>query len=245
VTFTLQASARRDAGLLRPAGGPDRIPVVSTAALPPDGLLEIRGGIPIPVALAAPARRLPRLGDRGTLVDLEYADRLAGDSGLTAGGEVWLTPDAPGSVLDALTAAGLTVTDERTVAGERALLGRAGGALGMRFSLLAAVAAVLLGAAALLVTSIDGHRSDLSALRHQGVPARTVRRAEPAATLSLVAAALLAGAVAAAVAWFTIGAYLPSVEPGVVPPVGPLLLALGGAAVVLGGSALLGSVRRN
>jgi putative ABC transport system permease protein len=97
------------------------------------------------------------------LIDLEYADRLAGDSGVTQGAEVWLAPDAPSSIVDALAAAGLTVTAERTLSGERTLLSRTGGALGMRFSLLAGVAAVVLGAAGLLVTAMAAAAATLGA----------------------------------------------------------------------------------
>ncbi|MFI5908137.1 hypothetical protein [Dactylosporangium sp. NPDC051541] len=239
VTFTVQAAGRLDAGLLRPAGVPDRIPVLSTGPPPVDGLLGTFDSTPMPVTAVGTAHTLPRLGTSGTLVDLEYADRLAADSGVTDGAEVWLAPSTPQSIVDALVAGGLTVTGERTVAGERALRNRSGGALGMRFSLLAAIAAVLLGAAGLVATALGGGRADLTALRHQGVPARVTRRVEPAATLSLVAVALVAGTVAAAVAWVAIGRYLPRVDAGTVPPPGPLLAALGSAAVVLCLSALL------
>jgi putative ABC transport system permease protein len=239
VAFTMHAGGRRDAGLLRPAGLPDRIPVLPAAPLPPDGLVDTFDNTTIPVTAVAIAHTLPRLGAHGTLIDLEYADRLAGDSGTTDGAEVWLTPDAPQSIVDALTVAGLTITGERTAADERRLLGRSGGALGMRFSLLAGVAAVLLGAAGLVATALGVSRSDLVALRRQGVPARVTRRVEPAATLALVIVALGAGAVAAAVAWIAIGRFLPGVDAGTVPPLRPLLLALSGAAGVLGLSALL------
>ncbi|MER7274759.1 hypothetical protein ABT369_09905, partial [Dactylosporangium sp. NPDC000244] len=211
VTFTLQAGARPGAGQLRPAGVPDRIPVISAAAL--DGPLSAFDDTPVPVTVAATARTLPRLGAHGTLIDLEYADRLSGDSGVADNAEVWLAADAPQSMVDALTAAGLTVTGERTTAGERALLGRAGGALGMRYSLLAGVAAVTLGVAGLVVTTLGASRADLVALRRQGVPARVTRRVEPATLAALVFCALLIGAAAAAAAWFAIGRYLPAVAP--------------------------------
>ncbi|WP_426502454.1 hypothetical protein ACPPVO_33000 [Dactylosporangium sp. McL0621] len=110
--------------------------------------------------------------------------------------------------MDALTAGGLTATGERTVAAEWAVLSRSGGALGMRFSLLAGVAAILLGAAGLAVTVLGASRADLVALRRQGVPARVTRRVEPVATLALVAVALVTGAAAAAVAWYAIGRYV-------------------------------------
>ncbi|MEU7872488.1 hypothetical protein [Dactylosporangium sp. NPDC049140] len=205
VTFTLQAGAAPGVGLLRPAGVPDRIPVVSTAPPPPDGLLDAFDDTPLPVTAAATVHTLPRLGSHGTLVDLEYADRLAGDSGAADQAEVWLAPGTPQSIVDALTAGGLTVTGERTVAAERAVLSRSGGALGTRFSLLAGVAAILLGAAGLAVTTLGASRADLVALRRQGVPARVTRRVEPVATLTLVAVALVTGAAAAAVAWYAIG----------------------------------------
>ncbi|GAA3454014.1 hypothetical protein [Dactylosporangium matsuzakiense] len=239
VAFTVQAGGRADAGLLQPAGIPERIPVLPTGPLPPDGLLGSLDSTPIPVAAVGAAHTLPRLGGHGTLVDLEYADRLARDSGVTDAAEVWLTPDTPQSIVDALTAGGLTVTGERTVEGERALRNRSGGALGMRFSLLAGVAAVLLGAAGLVATALGVNRADLSALRRQGVPARVTRRVEPAATLALVAVALVAGTLAAAVAWLAIGRYLPAVDPDMAPAPAPLGLALGAAAAVLCVSAWL------
>ncbi|GAA3215763.1 hypothetical protein ACFO1B_14800 [Dactylosporangium siamense] len=244
VRFELHAGARRDAGLLRPAGVPDRIPVLPTGPLPPDGLLDAFDDTPIPATAVATARNLPRLGRNGVLIDLEYADRLAGDSGSTQGAEVWLASDAPPAVVDALTAAGLTVTGERTLSGERALLSRTGGALGMRFSLLAGVAAAVLGAAALLVTVAGGDRADLTALRRQGAPARMTRRVERAAALALVAVALVVGSAAAVVAWFAVGRYLPAVDPGYVPPPGPLLLSLCAAAALLGAGALVGARSR-
>jgi hypothetical protein len=155
--------------------------------------------------VAATAHTLPRLGAHGALIDLECADRLAGDSGTVEHPEVWLAPDAPPSIADALTAAGLTVTGEWTRAAERALLRRSGGALGMRFSLLAGVVAVVLGAAGLVTTTLGANRADLVALRRQGVPVRVIRRVEPVATVALVTVALVAGAVAATVAWYAIG----------------------------------------
>ncbi|MDG6106920.1 hypothetical protein Daura_28290 [Dactylosporangium aurantiacum] len=244
VHFDLRASARRDAGLLRPAGVPDRLPVLSTGPLPPDGLLDTFDDNPVPAAVVAAARTLPRLGRQGMLIDLEYADRLAVDSGVIQGAEIWLAPGAPPSIVDELTTGGLTVTGERTVSGERALLSRTGGALGMRFSLLAGVAAVLLGAACLLVTSTGADRTDLVALRRQGAPARVTRRVERAAMLALVTLAVLAGSAAAAGAWFAVGRYLPGVDPRFVPPPGPVLASLAAATAALAGAAVAGTRSR-
>lgn len=244
VHFDLRASARRDAGLLRPAGVPDRLPVLATGPLPPDGLLDTFDDNPVPATVVAAARTVPRLGRQGMLIDLEYADRLAVDSGVIQGGEIWLAPGTPPSIVDDLTAAGLTVTGQRTLSGERALLSRTGGALGMRFSLLAGVAAVLLGAACLLVTSTGADRTDLVALRRQGAPARVTRRVDRAAMLALVTLAVLAGSAAAAAAWYAVGRYLPGVDPRFVPPPGPVLLSLAAATTALAGAALIGTRSR-
>jgi hypothetical protein len=139
---------------------------------------------------------------------------------------------------------GLVVTGTRTLSAERALLSRAGGALGMRFSLLAGAAAAVLAAACLLVTAIGADRTDLIALRRQGMPARAARRVEPAVSLALVAVAVCTGTAAAAAAGLAVGRHQLAADPGLVPPPGPLLLAVGVAAAVLGAAAVIGSRSR-
>ncbi|WP_327000534.1 hypothetical protein OHA72_36115 [Dactylosporangium sp. NBC_01737] len=208
LSITLPPSPRREAGSLLPPDVPAALPLVSTGPLPPDGAYASFDG-PAGATVVGHADVLPRLGARGSLVDLEVADRAATDSELTNLGEVWLARDAPASIAEALTAAGLSIVGRRTVADERAVLSRAGSALALRFFLLAGALSVLLGAAGLAVTTLTAPRDELAPLRIQGLPARVNRRVEWWSPASLVIVALPLGAVCAAVAWLLLGAAVP------------------------------------
>jgi putative ABC transport system permease protein len=205
---TLPPSPRREAGSLLPPDVPAALALVSTGPLPPDGVYASFDG-PVGGTVVGHADRLPRLGRRGSLVDLEAADRAAADSELTGLGEVWLARDAPMSIVEALTAAGLTIVGRRTVADERTVLGRAGSALALRFFLFAGALSVLLGVAGLAVTAITAPRGELAPLRIQGLPASVTRRVEWWSLASLVIIAVPIGAVCAGVAWLLLGAAVP------------------------------------
>jgi hypothetical protein len=205
---TLPPSGRREAGDILPPDVPAALALVSTGPLPPDGAYAAFDG-PVGGTVVGHADRLPRLGRRGALVDLETADRASTDSELTGLGEVWLSRDAPASITEALTAAGLTIVGRRTVADERAVLSRAGSALALRFFLLAGALSVLLGLAGLAVTTVTAPRGELAPLRIQGLPARVTRRVEWWSPAALVIAAVPIGAVCAVVAWLLLGAAVP------------------------------------
>ncbi|WP_433605252.1 hypothetical protein ACQP2P_26830 [Dactylosporangium sp. CA-139114] len=205
---TLPPSPRREAGSLLPPDVPAALAVVSTGPLPPDGAYAAFDG-PVGATVVGHADRLPRLGRRGVLVDLEAADRASPDDELTGRGEVWLAHDAPASITEALTAAGLSIVGRRTVADERAVLGRAGSALALRFFLLAGALSVLLGVAGLAVTTITAPRGELAGLRVQGLPARVTRRVEWWSPAALVIAAVPIGAACAAITWLLIGTAIP------------------------------------
>ncbi|HEY3504650.1 MAG TPA: hypothetical protein VGN37_17945 [Actinocatenispora sp.] len=152
----------------------------------------------------ATARTVPGITS-GVLVDLTYADRVAGfgeslDTPLRY--QVWAAPGAPASLRQKLTAAGLTVTGVDSVAARRARLSRQGPALALRLYLIAAVAALLLAAGTVLVTAYLTSRPTLyevAALRAAGVPARLVRRAGWREYGLLLGAALVAGVLAGGV----------------------------------------------
>ncbi|MFI5908394.1 hypothetical protein [Dactylosporangium sp. NPDC051541] len=201
---TLPPSQRREAGSLRPPDVPAALTLVSTGPLPPDGAYAAFDG-PVGGTVVGHADRLPRLGRRGSLVDLEAADRASTDSELTGLGEVWLARDAPPSIAEALTAAGLSVVGRRTVADERAVLGRSGSALALRFFVFAGALSALLGLAGLAVTTITAPRRELAPLRIQGLPARVTRRVEWWFLAALVMAAVPIGAGCAVVTWLLIG----------------------------------------
>ncbi|GAA3454904.1 hypothetical protein GCM10018962_67370 [Dactylosporangium matsuzakiense] len=205
---TLPPSPRREAGSLLPPDVPAALALVSTGPLPPDGAYAAFDG-PVGGTVVGHADRLPRLGRRGVLVDLEEADRASTDSELTGLGEVWLAADAPPSIAEALTAAGLSIVGRQTVADERAVLGRSGSALALRFFVFAGALSVLLGLAGLAVTTITTPRRELAPLRIQGLPARVTRRVEWWFLAALVIAAMPIGAACAAVTWLLIGSAVP------------------------------------
>ncbi|MGI5237957.1 hypothetical protein [Dactylosporangium sp. CA-139066] len=205
---TLPPSPRREAGSLLPPDVPAALPLVSTGPLPPDGAYASFDG-PVGAAVVGHAERLPRLGRRGSLVDLEAADRAATGSDRTDFGEVWLARDAPPAIAAALTAAGLSIVGRRAVADQRAVLARAGSALALRFFVLAGVLSVLLGVAGLAVTTIAAPRGELAPLRVQGLPARVSRRVAWWSPAALVLAALPLSAACAVAAWLLLGTAAP------------------------------------
>ncbi|WP_432992978.1 hypothetical protein [Dactylosporangium sp. CA-233914] len=226
-------------GVLRPDDGPAVLPVVSTGPLPPDGQLNgFDKQRPLPARVVATVPSLPRLGTTGMLVDLEYADRLAVGSS-AAGAEVWLSADAPQSVVDTIAAKGVTIDARRTVADARTALANEGSALGLRFYLVAGVLAIVLAAAALLSGTVEATTGDLAALRTQGLAARRTRLVEPLAAVLLVAFAGVIAIPAGAAAW---AAAAPPELRGV-PPLGPPALSLAAALTVLAVVAVLTTVR--
>ncbi|OLB67345.1 MAG: hypothetical protein AUI10_00355 [Actinobacteria bacterium 13_2_20CM_2_72_6] len=201
-----------DEGWIRPVDGPYPLPVVSTAELVDGTRLAGLDGRPSAVTQVGRVAGLPRLGRRGTLVDLEYADRIATDSDTAQDPEVWLGPAAPPDVVDRLTAQGLVVLGDRSADAAGAGLAREGPAQALRFHLLAGGFAIVLAAGGIgLVAAVDRRRrvEDLSALRAQGVDRRSVGRAALGSSLAVVLAALVAGLVAAAVAWWATGWGIP------------------------------------
>jgi putative ABC transport system permease protein len=207
LAITIPPSARGDAGEVRPPDVPTRLPLIATGPLPPDGSYAWFAGSAPPAigTVAATVPGLPRLGDRGVLLDLSSADRVATDSGSATGGEVWLARGAPSSIVDKLKDDGLTVVGTRSVAAEQAGLARRGSALALRFALLGGALAVLLGAAGLLVTTFADRRGTLAPLRTQGLSRRLLRRVEVWTPATMVLLALPLGLVAGVLAWLATG----------------------------------------
>jgi hypothetical protein len=155
---------------------------------------------------------LPRVGVSGTFVDLSYLRSVQMLVPSTDPAEVWLGPGAPADAVARLRAAGLTIQGVTYEAQQRQQLETSGSALALRFHLAAAGLGVLLAVVALALVAIGERRrraEDLMALRRQGLPRRFVRRAALWGYLSLVVGAVIAGGVAAAVAWLLAGSVLP------------------------------------
>lgn len=195
-----------------PLDSPVRLPVVVAGELPTTGDLPLLDAERREVEPVAIAPVLPRLGAHGMLLDLESAERQSTGSTFLPAAEVWLTADAPADLVDRLAAQGLQVIGDATAAEEQARLGRQGPALAVWFHLLAGGFAILLALSGLvLMVAVDRRRrvEDGRALRRQGLSARVVGAAARWSYLPVVTSASLAGLIAAGVAWWLAGDYLP------------------------------------
>ncbi len=235
-----------DAWIL-PVDAPYPLPVLLTGRLGRDTV----GGLdnaPQPVVAAGTVPVLPRLGDHGMLVDLEYAERDSRDTGIAVDPQVWLAADAPANIVDRLRGNGLTVVTTESSAARLRYLNRQGPATGLRFHLLAGALAVALALGGLvLIAAVDRRAAgQLWALRVQGVPRAVVASANRYGYVGLVLAALVLGPLAAGAAWTLTGRSIPLFADGVVllPPPRlpywpPLVAALAITALLLAGIALV------
>lgn len=150
---------------------------------------------------------LPRSLNYGVLVDLTNADGLVDPTTIQAIDQVWLAPDTPDAIRQALTEQGLRVQSQESLSDNRS-------ALQSQATTRGAAVAVVIGAVVLLLTllaliaarwsdaSSRGH--DWQALREGGVGTGRLRRlvaveiAVPAGLAVLVG--LLSGSVAAVIA---------------------------------------------
>jgi putative ABC transport system permease protein len=178
------------------------LPLVATAEPRP----TVRtGGSLIPVERAGAAQLLPRMGAKGALVDLEYyllADQAPGQAREP---QVWLSANAPADIADRLRKAGLVIVGDRTIAAETGLADEKGPALALRFYLLVALAAVLLGIGGMAVLANADRQEQsvmLRALRMQGLPTGVAWRQGLGGYAALITTAALVGTAAAAFAWW-------------------------------------------
>ena len=197
---------------IQPVDAPLPLPVASTAALAPGATLAGLDGRRTPVTGIARLAALPRLGSRGALVDLEYANRVAADAGAARQPEVWLGSAAPPDALTLLARQNLAFIGDTDVGSARRHLDVQGPALAVWFHLLTGVLAILLALGGLaLIGAVDGRTrtADLATLRLQGLPARTVRRAMRWAYPVLVLVAGVFGLAVALITWRLTGWALP------------------------------------
>jgi hypothetical protein len=223
--------------------------VVSTDSLPAGATIAGLDGATTSVTQAAKVSAMPRLGTHGTLVDLEYADRVSTDAGPAQTPEVWLGPAAPPDVLARLAGQGLVVISDMRQDAARHQLDQQGPALALRFYLLVGVLAIVLAAAGLiLVATVDrrARAAELAALRTQGVDRRTVRRTLLWGYPAMALAAGVAGLVTALIGWRLTGWALPvfsTAQPELALPVWPhpfaVMLPWLAAVLVLVGVALV------
>ena len=202
-----------------------------------------------PFAVVGSADRLPRVGQRGLLFDLEYAvasaERSVALSDSTFTYEVWADSSAPADLPQRLVAAGIPVLGTETLAGTVDQLGRRAPALGLWLYLLAAGGAVALALGVVALSGrvgVESRRYELAALRVNGVRTAVLRRALLREQAALVGWPLLIGAVTGVATAVVMLPGIPLVEVGVLtaapayrPEMGALPLA---AAATLAGLAL-------
>jgi putative ABC transport system permease protein len=211
LTVTVPQARRGAFYRVLPPDTPYPLPVAAAYDLPGGAVAGVDGQ-PVAVTPVARLAGLPRLGDAGILMDLEYAERTATASGTTGSFEVWLAADAPAGLVERLEAEGLAVTAERSVAGLRELLDGSGPAVALRYHLLAAGLAGAVALAALGQVALADRRgwvASLRRLRVQGLPRRTVTVTALWSYGGLVALGTAAGAVAAGLSWLATGHRLP------------------------------------
>lgn len=195
---------------IMPVDGVYPLPVVNAGTLAAD-VLGGPDATPQRVRSAGTVAVLPQLGRHGVLVDLEYAERTARDSGVAVEPQVLLAADAPAGLTDKLRQAGLTVIGSATVTGRVHYLQHQGPATGLRFHLLAGVLAIGLALGGLaLVAAVDRRAGwQPRALWVQGVPRPALTAANRYGYIGLVLAALLLGPLAAGAAWLLTGRSIP------------------------------------
>ncbi|WP_238008174.1 FtsX-like permease family protein [Dactylosporangium sp. AC04546] len=162
--------------------------------------------------IGATAARLPRLGEQGVLVDLEYADRLAADFGAGESLQVWLARDAPPDLPDKLRKEGLIVLGEESIDSVAERYASFGPPLTLQFMLLSAIIGVALAAGATIIVAAVERRPrarELAALRHQGASARLVKRVSIEGYLVLVGVSVLLGLLLAALIHAYVGDVMP------------------------------------
>jgi putative ABC transport system permease protein len=194
------------------------------------------GGVAVPVRVAGTVGVLPVLGRAGTLADLEEVRRVAADQNPPGEFQVWLSPDAGASTVDALRRAGLTISSDVSAAARSTRLADQASSAVSRFALVAGVIALLLAAATVAVAGTVDRRTrldELRALRLQGLPERVAVTTAYAGPAALIGIALVAGLVAAALAVPLARMSLPGFTDGwdVLPPPD----VLGGPALALAG----------
>ncbi|MGI5178481.1 FtsX-like permease family protein [Dactylosporangium sp. CA-152071] len=235
---------------LMPADVPSPMPVVMARTAGMGDHMATFDGSQTAVQVAGEVVQVPRLGSRGGIVDLDYAERLSTEPVDTITPQVWLNANAPADVLDRVQAQGLKVMKDQRIGPLRDALDEQGPAVALRFHELAAgLAVVLAGGALWLVTALDRQRrrGELRALRAQGVARRD---ASANGYLTLVGTAAVIGPFAALASWLLVREHLPvfTDDPGTFPvPIWPsplpVAVAWAAAVLILAGVALLAGAR--
>jgi putative ABC transport system permease protein len=212
VTFILSASDLGGQGiLLSPSYVPNPIPAVvtyqfaaSNTPAPPDNaqpatgldenVVTVAGQIQVPT--------LPEIGDDAAVIDLSFA-QLAMVAPSTATFQVWLSADAPASILQRLNDLGVSAQSFTSAADKASALGTTPLALAYTFGLYAAMVAAVLatGSTAFGILAAGKRRlSDLRDLRAAGVRRQVVIRSALLENGLVLAIALAIGGIVGVIA---------------------------------------------
>jgi putative ABC transport system permease protein len=246
--LTLAVSSTVDAGngtTIVPVTGAYPVPVVDVGGAAPHTL----SGLDATAVDVRPADRvtaLPRVGDRGTLVDLDALTLAAVRPATPLPGEVWLAAGTPPAVVSALSNNGLLVASQRTATAQRAYLSAQGPAVGVAFGLAGAGALMVLAVGCLLLVSgvERGDRTaDLLALRIQGLSRHAAARSLVVSQLALIVAAAILGYAAGAAAWLLTSDHIPVLVTAGGPHLAPFMIPFAAMGVgVAAATAVLGVV---
>lgn len=192
-------------GSIEVADHPLRLPVIAAAepVLPPfapGGFVkapDIWGNDSVE-QLVHRGKTVPRLGGSGLLADLTNATRTTPNGANPPDLQVWLSPDAPASVVQQLGDRGVTVIATETLAGRSAILARGAASLALRLFLVAAAFALALAVVGLITVSSVAARQrryELTALWSLGTPRRTLAAAGRRERAVVLGLGLVLGAV--------------------------------------------------
>jgi putative ABC transport system permease protein len=246
---------------------PDALPVVLAGPTPADDADAVDfsfpglGEAPQRFTVVDREAMVPRAGRRALLFDLDNAVRAAQRTSSLSDNsrlryEVWSTAAAPPDLADRLSAAGVLILRESTLAAEQDRLARSAPALGLRLYLAAGCAALLLAVGVVLLTAMVGaqtRRYELAALRVAGVRAAVLRRGLLREYLHVLGLPLIIGGLTGVLVAMVIIPGIPLVTVGT--PLGeltyspslgalPVALALVVAGLLVAVLAVLSLVRR-
>ncbi len=156
------------------------VPTYAAGDIPPESRIgaatvQAPGAGPVPATIVGTAALLPRVGGNGRLIDLATIVELGSESGRF---EVWLAPRTPDSVVQALTAHGLSIVDDDSIDARLGDLRSQGPPIALRYMLAVALVGLVLAVGAFGVAAAverPTRADELASLRRQGLRPAVVR----------------------------------------------------------------------
>jgi hypothetical protein len=217
---------------ITPSATPDTVPALvatgtrtATAALTGSGIAlsypasTVAGvslnGQQVPMRVVDRVRTLPVIGTEGSMSDLETAlVEFDPPAGAVVTTQLWAAKDTPASVLDAVRAQGITLTDGRSVAGTLRDLRGDAFSLGLRLFLIVGAATLLIAVFGVFASAVLQSRwrsYEVASLRVVGVSQRALVRGSVLEYVVLLGVAVLLGVLSA---YLSLLLVLPSISLG-------------------------------